>query len=53
MLEEGLAEAGQDSSAYNKQPFQPDGRMGLDIAFGDKTMCTPVYFRMDAHDQLL
>ena len=27
--------------------------MGLDIAFGNKTMRTPVYFKMDAHDQLL
>lgn len=27
--------------------------MDLDITFGDKTMCTPVYIKMDAHDPLL
>ena len=27
--------------------------MELDITFGDKTMHTPVYIKMDAHDQLL
>ena len=26
--------------------------MDLDITFGDKTMHTPVYIKMDAHDQL-
>ena len=27
--------------------------MDLDITFGDKIMCTPVYIKMDAHDPLL
>ena len=27
--------------------------MNLDITFGDKTMCTPVYIKMDAHNPLL
>ena len=38
---------------YNQKPFQLDGRMDLDIVFGEKTMRTPVYIKMDAHDQLL
>ena len=38
---------------YNCQPFSLDGRMDLDVTFGDKTMQTPVYIKMDAPDQLL
>ena len=38
---------------YDQQPFRLDGRMDLDVAFGDKQMTTPVYIKMDAHDQLL
>ena len=38
---------------YDQQPFQLDGRMDLDISFGEKMMTTPVYIKMDAHDQLL
>ena len=38
---------------YDQQPFQLDGRMDHDIAFNEKTMTTPVYIKMDAHDQLL
>ena len=38
---------------YSRQPFQLDGRMDLDVAFGDKTMQTPVYIKMDAPDELL
>lgn len=38
---------------YNQQPFKLDGRMDLEIAFDEKVMVTPVYIKMDAHDQLL
>ena len=38
---------------YSQERFKLDGRMDLDITFGDKTMCTPVYIKMDAHDPLL
>ena len=38
---------------YDQRPFQRDGRMDLDITFGDHTMKTAVYIKMDAHDQLL
>ena len=38
---------------YDQQPFRVDGRMDLDISFLDKTMSTPVYIKMDAHEPLL
>ena len=37
---------------YDQQPFTVDGRMDLNVTFDDKTMKTPVYLKMDAHDQL-
>lgn len=33
----------------NQQCFKLDGRMNLDITFGDRTMYTPVFIKMDAH----
>ena len=39
--------------AYNQQRFTLDGRMDLDVTFGETTMRTPVYIKMDAHDPLL
>ena len=38
---------------YDQRTFMLDGRMNLDITFNGKTMCTPVYIKMDAQDQLL
>lgn len=38
---------------YDQRPFHLDGRMDLDISFQDQIMTTPVYLKMDAHDQLL
>ena len=38
---------------YDQKPFKVDGKMDLDISFGDVTMQTPVYIKMDAADQLL
>ena len=38
---------------YNRQPFNLDGCMDLDITLGNKTIQTPVYIKMDAPDQLL
>ena len=38
---------------YDQKPFHIDGRMDLDVMFGDRTMCTAVYIKMDAPDQLL
>ena len=38
---------------YDQQPFRLDGRMDLEVTFGDKQMTTPIYIKMDAHDQLL
>ena len=33
--------------------FKLDGKMKLDITFDGKTMCTPVYIKIDAQEQLL
>ena len=38
---------------YVHEPFTLDGMMEQDIAFREKTIRTPVYVKMDAHDQLL
>ncbi len=38
---------------YDGQPFILDGRLDLDISFKGKSMCTPVYIKMNALDQLL
>ena len=35
---------------YDQRPFQLDGRLDLDISFGEHTMRTPIYVKMDAHD---
>ena len=34
-------------------PFTLNGRIDLDLSFGDKVICTPVYIKTDAHEQLL
>ena len=38
---------------YDQRPFKLDGRMELEVEFGDKTMKTVVYIKMDGRDQLL
>lgn len=38
---------------YDQRTFTLDGYLQLDISFGEKTMQTCVYVKMDAHDQLL
>ena len=38
---------------YGDQPFKLDGQMDLDISFNGKTMCTPVYIKMDSQEALL
>ena len=38
---------------YDQAPFTLDGRIDMDLSFDGKTMCTPVYIKADAHDQLL
>ena len=38
---------------YDQRPFTLNGRMDLDISFGDKTMSTPVYIKMDSTTPLL
>ena len=38
---------------YGDQPFKLDGRMDLDMSFNWKTMCTPIYIKMDSQEALL
>ena len=38
---------------YDQKPFTLDACIDLDISFDGRTMCTPVYVKMDAKDQLL
>ena len=38
---------------YDQQPFSLNGKMNLDVTFEGKTMTTPIYLKMNAHDQLL
>ena len=44
-----------DKTAYNYdgKPFRLDGKMYLNITFGNSTLPTPVYIKMDAKEQLL
>ena len=38
---------------YDRKTFALDGRMDLDVSFGEMTMQMPVYIKMDAPEQLL
>ena len=38
---------------YDHKEFKLHGRMDLEISFDDKVVKTPIYIKMDAHDQLL
>ena len=38
---------------YDQRTFILHGYLNLDVAFGDKTIGTRVYVKMDAHDELL
>ena len=38
---------------YDQRPFSLDGKVNLDISFGDITMSTPVYIKLDAPEPLL
>ena len=39
--------------SYDGKPFTLDGRLQLDLMFGEYPMSTPVYVKMDADDLLL
>jgi len=38
---------------YNLQPFRVHGRIEVDVSFGDHTMKTSIYVKMDAPEPLL
>ena len=39
--------------AYDRKKFKLHGRMDLEVTFDGKMLVTPIYIKMDAHDQLL
>lgn len=41
------------SRTYDHKEFKLHGRMDLEIGFDDKMVKTPIYIKMDAHNQLL
>ena len=43
-----LKEPDRVPKTYDQRPFALDGRMELDISFGDTTVRTPVYIKMDS-----
>ena len=38
---------------YGQKPFRLDGHLNLDITFGNRTMSTPIYIKMDVKKDLL
>ena len=38
---------------YDRKPLRLDGRLDLDVTFGDRTMKTAIYVKMDAPEPLL
>ena len=48
-----LKKADKTPHNYDQTPFSLDGRMDLDVTFEGVTMCTPIYIKSDAHEQLL
>ena len=49
----GLKQSDKVPRTYTHKPFILDGRMDLEVSFGNTTMMTPIYMKMDARDQLL
>ena len=49
----GFKKANKVPCTYDQKPFSLDGRMDVDVSFGDKTIRTPIYIKMDAPDELL
>lgn len=52
-LKRDFLPADKTPRTYDQRPFSLDGRVNLDIEFNEKTLNTPVYVKMNAHDQLL
>ena len=52
-LKKDFKQADKCPSTCTHEPFKLHGRMDLDITFGERTMRTPVFIKMDARDPLL
>lgn len=53
LKERDIKSADKVPRTYNQQLFSLDGRLDLEVSFGDKVMNTTLYLKRDAHDQLL
>jgi len=49
----GFRLADKTPRKYDYKPFSLDGKMELYISFGEHTIHTQVYIKMDAHDPFL
>ena len=45
--------ADKKAYSYDGKPFSLDGKLNLNLTFGEYTMSTPIYVKMNAEDQLL
>lgn len=53
LKKKNLRKADRGPWTYDRRPFSLDGKMDLDISFGDITMKTPMYVKIDAPEPLL
>ena len=53
LKERDFKPADRTPRTYDQKPFTLDGKMEMDITFEESVIRTPVYIKMDAHDQLL
>ena len=49
-LKKNFKRADKVPRTYDQHTFSLDGQMDVDISIGGRTMCTPVYLKMNAHD---
>ena len=45
--------ADKKAYSYDRKPFSLDGKLRLNLTFGEYTMSTPIYVKINAEDQLL
>ena len=53
MTKKCLKPVDKSAFTFDHKPIRLDGKLELDIVFDGKTLCTPIYLKMDSTDQLL
>ena len=53
LKKEDFKPADNSPRTYTHEPFRVHGHRVLDITYGERTMRTPVFIKMDARDPLL